>query len=110
MFSGVGIYHESVIFGLAIAGDVFLKTDAESEPLFSAAGCRPFSFARSGKRVDTSYFSLPSEALDDPDAIRLWAARAYEAALRAEARKGAKAVTPRAGRGGERSRGPRRGG
>ncbi len=82
MFGGAGLYLEGVIFGLVIDGVIYLKCDAEIEPLFRAAGSRPFVYDKQGKAITVAYWSLPSEALDDSDALKLWADRAFEAALR----------------------------
>ncbi len=82
MFGGVGLYRDSLMFGLVTGGQIFLKSDGETGALFRAAGSRPFAFERQGKTVETSYFSLPSEALDDSDALKLWAGRAFDAAVR----------------------------
>ena len=61
---------------------IYLKCDAEIEPLFRAAGSQPFVYDKQGKSITVAYWSLPSEALDDSDALKLWAGRAFEAALR----------------------------
>jgi DNA transformation protein and related proteins len=86
MFGGVGLYFDGQIFGLVIGGEIYLKCDAEIEPLFRAAGSRPFVYDKQGKTITVAYWSLPSAALDDSDALKLWAGRAFEAALRARDR------------------------
>jgi DNA transformation protein len=85
MFGGKGIYHQGRILALEVDGDILLKADGESAPDFSAAGSRQWSYdGKSGKRVKMPYWSIPDEALDDPDLMALWVRRAYEAALRAK--------------------------
>ena len=92
MFSGAGIYRDDVIFALALGdGNIYLKADAETEPRFRAAGAKPFSFTRRDRgEITTSYFSLPQEALDDPDALKEWAELALQAALRKPEKKARK--------------------
>lgn len=90
MFGGAGLYRDGVMFGLVSDGEIFLKCDAEIEARFRAAGCRPFAYKKDGKQVSMSYWSLPSEALDDGDALKLWADLAFQAALRAPKAKSRK--------------------
>ena len=42
----------------------------------------PFIYGRDKRKITMSYWSLPNEALDDPDALKEWAELAYQAALR----------------------------
>ena len=84
MFGGKGIYHEGRILALEVQGEILLKADEESAPDFSAAGSRQWYYdGKSGKPVKMPYWSIPDEALDDPDIMAIWVRRAYEAALRA---------------------------
>ncbi|WP_439616865.1 TfoX/Sxy family protein [Shinella sp.] len=84
MFGGKGIYHEGRILALEVQGEILLKADDESAPDFSAAGSRQWYYdGKSGKPVKMPYWSIPDEALDDPDVMAIWVRRAYEAALRA---------------------------
>lgn len=87
MFGGAGIYHDGLMFGLAAANEVYLKTDADSVEAFRQAGSRPFLYEKDGRRTEMSYWRLPEEAYDNPDRLKDWADRAYAAALRAKARK-----------------------
>lgn len=88
MFGGYGVYHQDVMIGLVADDTLFLKTDAVSAQIFSDAGCRPFEYSKHGTTLKMSYFSAPSEVLEDPHVAKTWAALAYDAALRS--RGGAK--------------------
>jgi DNA transformation protein len=83
MFGGAGIYRDGMMFALVSGGEVFLKGDVMTAERFRSAGCKPFTYSRRGKPVDLSYWSIPAEAIDDPDALRPWAELAIEAASRA---------------------------
>ncbi|MCT8996925.1 TfoX/Sxy family protein [Chelativorans intermedius] len=85
MFGGKGIYCEGRIFALEVDGEILLKADALSAPDFAAAGSRQWVYTGHTGRKPTAmpYWSIPDEAVDDPDVMALWARRAYEAALRA---------------------------
>ncbi|MCO5729949.1 TfoX/Sxy family protein [Rhizobium sp. SSA_523] len=84
MFGGKGIYHQGIIFALELRDEIMLKADAETAPLFAAAGARQWSYeGKSGKAVLMPYWTIPEEALDDPDSMAKWSRLAFEAGLRA---------------------------
>jgi len=87
MFGGWGIYHDSLMFGLYAAGRLYLKTDAHNVAQFEAVGCVPFTYNQRGKVVKLSYWSAPEAVLDDREQALLWARLAFDAALRAKAKK-----------------------
>ena len=94
MFGGKGIYHRGLIVAVEVRGEMLLKADAASAPMFTAAGARRWSYeGRAGKPVEMPYWSVPEEAYDDPDAMARWVRLAWKAAGRAKsktsARKGA---------------------
>ena len=83
MFGGKGIYHHGVIFALELHDELMLKADAQTAPLFAEAGARQWSYeGKTGKPVLMPYWSVPDEALDDPDVMGKWARLAYEAGVR----------------------------
>lgn len=84
MFGGKGIYHCGIIFAIELRGDIMLKGDAESAELLEAAGAQRWCYeGKSGKLVAMPYWSIPEEALDDPDLMAKWARVALDAARRA---------------------------
>ena len=85
MFGGKGIYHEGLIIAVELDGELLLKADATSAADFEAAGSQQWTYVgkRHGKRVAMPYWSVPDAALDDPDEMKVWAGKAFEAALRA---------------------------
>ena len=85
MFGGKGIYHEGLIIAVEVGGELMLKADASSAPDFLAAGSQQWTYTgkRHGKLVTMPYWTVPDDAMDDPDEMKVWAQRAYEAALRA---------------------------
>ncbi len=85
MFGGAGLYAEGLMFGLVDDGIIFLKVDAALKEALVAAGSRPWVYSQSkgpkaGVPQETSYWSLPEAALDDPDEARDWGRRALAAA------------------------------
>jgi DNA transformation protein and related proteins len=87
MFGGSGIYAEGLCFAIEADGDVYIKADASSQSTFSAAGSTPFTYVMNGKPKSMSYWRLPEIAHDEPDELRRWAGRGFEAARRAAAAK-----------------------
>ena len=84
MFGGYGVYHDNLMFGL-IADDVlYLKTDGESSKAFEERGLSQFEYVKNGKTMKMSYYMAPEEIFDDPEEAKLWASRAYDAALRSK--------------------------
>ena len=74
----------ALMFGLVADETLYLKTDDATRAEFETAGSTPFVFESKskGKTVTTSYWSVPAEAMDAPDAMRPWAQRALDAAHR----------------------------
>lgn len=87
MFGGAGIYRDGVILAIEVEGEIYLKADAHTVPDFRAAGSEPFVYDGKGKPVTMSYWRMPGEAYDDPDAFRPWGEKAWAAAQRAQAIK-----------------------
>ena len=79
MFGGVGLYAGDVFFAL-IANDVlYFRADDASRAEFEALGMTAFRpFEEHGPVM--SYYQLPEEILEEPEALRRWAERAIESA------------------------------
>jgi DNA transformation protein len=102
MFGGHGFYLDDVFMALIGYDRLFLKVDAQTRPLFEAAGCEPFVYDAAGQNVALGYFSAPEEAMESPPLMEPWARQALAAALRARAAKPraakpVKKATPRKG-------------
>lgn len=88
MFGGLGIYQHDLMFALVADGITYIKAAQGDQAELAALGSAPFSFERNAggtrKVMVTSYWSLPSEAFEDPDIVRHWALRALAAAQAAQ--------------------------
>jgi len=82
MFGGWGIYLGGRMVGLVTGETAYLKTDPDTRAAFAAEGSVPFAYRGGGRMVETSYWSVPAAAMDSTDAMRPWAQRALDAALR----------------------------
>lgn len=90
MFGGYGIYHNDFMFGLVADDVLYLKADDESVQSFRDRGLGQFQYVNKGKTIGMSYYLAPEEIFDDPDEARVWALRAYEAAVRSRKAPGGK--------------------
>jgi DNA transformation protein len=83
MFSGIGLFRDGVMFGMVMRDTLYFKTDDANRGDYEAAGMAPFAYRRGDRgTVATSYHAVPLDLLDDGDELAVWAARAYDAALR----------------------------
>lgn len=85
MFGGVGIYANGLFFALIDDDVLYLKTDESLRPEFEAAGCQVF--APFGADKPMSYWTAPTEALDDQDILLEWARKSLAVAGRKAASK-----------------------
>lgn len=85
MFGGAGVFADDVMFALLADDMIYLKVDPELRDALAAEGSEPFIYEKpsTGQRVDMGYLSLPSAAMDDPEAASGWGRRALSVALAA---------------------------
>ena len=87
MFGGYGIYHNGLMFGLVANDELYLKSDDESSSFFEEIGSHQFEYVKNEKTMKMSYYLAPEEFFDEPEVAKIWAARAYEAAIRSKQHK-----------------------
>ena len=85
MFSGKGVYVGDVIIAIEYGDELRLKADLVSAPEFAAAGSTQWAYDGHRGVVMMPYWSIPDEALDDPDLMAHWTRLAFDAGLRANA-------------------------
>lgn len=83
MFGGWGISTDGMNIAIIAWDTLFLKTNAETEPQWLAAGARPFVYEFKGKSGRLHYHTPPDEALESPALMLPWARLALEAAVAA---------------------------
>ena len=67
MFSGVGLFHDGVMFGLLVRDAMYLRVDDATRQHFERAGSGPFSYQRGEREVSLSaYYSVPEDLMDRP--------------------------------------------
>ena len=82
MFGGFGIFHREQMFALISDGELYLKADEQSRPLFEAQGSEAFTYHRQGKPFRLSYYRAPDLFFEEPGETLRWARIAFDAALR----------------------------
>jgi DNA transformation protein len=80
MFGGHGIYAEGLFFALEIDGEIYLKSDAESEAVFAAAGSTPFVYQGHTRPIKVNLWRMTAGAYDEPDELKRWSGLALAAA------------------------------
>lgn len=90
MFGGHGIYRDDLMFGLVADDVLYLKVDDENRGDFEARGLGPFEYAKQGRTQHIAYHQAPEDALEDAEMLIAWSRRAWEAAVRAAAKKSAR--------------------
>ena len=86
MFSGVGLFHGGVMFGLLVRDAVYLRVDDLTRERFEQAGSRPFSYRRGEREVSlSSYYLVPEDLLDHQEELLRWTQDAIAASRRAAA-------------------------
>lgn len=84
MFGGYGVYSGDIFFAIVADDTLYIKADDASRKFFEDKGLTRFSYKRQGRDCFLSYYIAPEEALEDKDELYYWAAKGYEAALRAK--------------------------
>lgn len=85
MFGGIGLYCETLFFGIIARDELYLKVDDQTRGAFEAAGSsafRPFD----DRPGSMQYYGVPLEVLESAPELVRWARRALETAARAASR------------------------
>ncbi len=85
MFGAAGLYAGAAMFALIDDGRIYLKTDPPLQRELAAAGAVAWIYTerkgpKAGVPQETSYWSLPERAIDDPEEAADWGRRALAVA------------------------------
>lgn len=83
MFGGYGLSVDGMNVAIIAWDTLFLKTNAETEPRWLAAGAQPFRYEARGKTMSLHYHTPPDDALESPALMAPWARLAMDAAVAA---------------------------
>jgi len=87
MFGGYAIYKNKLPIALSFDDTLYFKVDLENQADYQAVGSHPFTYEKGGKTIKISNWMVPIEILDDPEQLLEWTEKAYQVALRADAKK-----------------------
>jgi DNA transformation protein len=77
MFGGQGISWRDAIFGILFGGRLYFKVDDQSKGEYLIRGMRPFR--PNERQTLTAYYEVPSDVVDDREALLSWAQEAIRA-------------------------------
>jgi DNA transformation protein len=80
-FSGEAIWDGEAMIALVWDDMLYFTTSEGTRPAFLAEACKPFSYPRAKRVIDTSWYAIPDRLYDDPAELAAWARAAREAAL-----------------------------
>ena len=83
MFGGHGIFLNGLMFALVADSTLYFKTGKELENELKTKGSEAFTYSKKGKPFKMSYYQAPEEALENHEDMKVWASKAYNAALQA---------------------------
>ncbi len=88
MMGGATLYLDGTIFAILDEGEIWFKSDAESDAIWDEEGCERFSVTFKDGKVDTmNYRRGPADVYDDAEAMQLRARLAVEAGMRRPPKK-----------------------
>lgn len=79
IFTGAGIYHRGVQFAFIVNDHLYFRADEYSRPLFEHKGMPTFQ-PRGTTQIESSFYQLPNDILDNPRELKHWMRIAVEAA------------------------------
>jgi DNA transformation protein len=79
IFNGVGLYYRGVQFAIVINDRLYFRADEHSRALYQQKGMAAFQ-PRAAVNVESAFFQLPNEILDQPAELKHWLRIAVEAA------------------------------
>ena len=79
IFNGVGLYYRGVQFAIIINDHLYFRADEHSRALYQQKGMAAFQ-PRAAASVESSFFQLPNEVLDQAAELKHWLRIAVEAA------------------------------
>ena len=96
MFGGAGLYGNGLFFAIIVDDTLYFKVDDRNRGDYEKLGAQPFRYLIKGQQRTMSYYAVPAEIIESPEALMAWAERALDAALRARTHGAASRDRPQA--------------
>lgn len=90
MFGGSGLFKSGVMFGIISDGELYFKVDDANRADYTAKKSEAFTYEARGRKIALSYWFVPEEIIEEPAELRIWATKAYDAALKTRKEDAAK--------------------
>jgi DNA transformation protein len=88
MMGGATLYLDGIIFAIMVDGELWLKSDAEADPVWDPVSPERFTVTFKDGTVDSmNYRRAPSDVYDDPEAMQRWVSVSVEAGRRRVVKK-----------------------
>lgn len=88
MMGGATLYLDGTIFGIMVDAELWLKSDAEADPIWDEVSRERFTVTFKDGTVDSmNYRRAPSDVYDDADELQRWVSVSLEAGRRRVAKK-----------------------
>jgi DNA transformation protein len=88
MMGGATLYLDGIIFAIMVDGELWMKSDAEADPVWDAVSTERFTVAFKDGKVDSmNYRRAPSDVYDDAEAMQKWTNVSVEAGRRRVVKK-----------------------
>lgn len=83
IFGGVGVFIDDRLLGIVMGDKVYLHTDKSNLDDYVARGMQQFKPYPNAFDLTTDHHEVPSEVVNDAEQLKIWGARALNAAIEA---------------------------
>jgi DNA transformation protein len=88
MMGGATLYLDGIVFAIMVDGELWMKSDAEADPIWDAVSRERFTVSFKDGKVDSmNYRRAPSDVYDDAEAMQKWTSVSVEAGRRRVVKK-----------------------
>jgi DNA transformation protein len=77
MFGGYGLYQKTKFFGILHKGRLYFKVTATTTSYYKDHGMKPFR--PNAKQTLKSFYEVPVDVIEDPEALTRWAKQSIKA-------------------------------
>ena len=78
MFSGTGIFLDSVIVAFVTGGELYFKCDDILKKKYLAIGCHTFTYDKNGKEIEMCYMTATEDMIEDREVMTERIYESYE--------------------------------
>jgi DNA transformation protein len=81
IFGGIGVFIDDRLLAIVMGDKLYLHTDKSNLDEYVARGMQQFKPYPNAFDLTTDHHEVPREVIDDPEQLKLWGARALNAAI-----------------------------